>query len=313
MGVTTMMRTLKSLLLLITLMGVIAAGCKDAPSEVDPIDTTTAQSNLFSSAQPLGYLQSADLNEASGLIASRSNDLYLWTHNDSGGSPTLFLVSTIGADSGRFVLSGTNNVDWEDIAIGPGPDAGVQYLYVGDIGDNRAVRENLTIYRFPEPDLNIRDIPTSQNVANVESINFVYSNGARDAESLLVDPVTRDIYIISKREAQVGLYVLPFPQDVAQIDTAQFLINIPFTSFTAADISIDGSEILVKNYFNIYYWRRASGQTIAEALTAEPQKLNYAPEPQGESICFSNTGNGFYTLSEMDANQPVPILFYRRN
>ena len=29
-----------------------------------------------------------------------------------------------------------SNVDWEDIAAGPGPEPGQHYLYVGDIGDN---------------------------------------------------------------------------------------------------------------------------------------------------------------------------------
>jgi hypothetical protein len=307
------MKTLKSLLVLFTLMSFVAAGCKDAPAEIDPLDTTIQQSNLFAIAQSLGDLQAPDLDEASGVAASRSNDLYLWTHNDSGGDPALFLTTTIGADSGRFVLSGAQNIDWEDIAVGPGPDVALQYIYVADIGDNRAVRSSLTIYRVPEPDLNVLDIPVTQNLANVEAINYVYSNGARDAETLMVDPLTNDIYIVSKREAQVGLYLLPFPQSTTEMDTAKFLVNMPFTNFTAGDISADGSEILIKNYFNIYYWPRANGQTVQQALTAVPQRLAYTTEPQGEAICFSLNANGFYTLSEMDSGDPVPLLFYRRN
>jgi hypothetical protein len=313
MSARKIMRTLKSVFVMFTLMSFVAASCEEAPVETDPVDSNTSQIDVFAAAQSSGDLQSPDLDEASGLVASRSNDLYLWTHNDSGGSPSLFLISTVGADSGRFVLSGADNVDWEDIAIGPGPDAGVQYLYVGDIGDNRAVRDNLTIYRLPEPDLNDQNIPATQNLTNIESIDFIYSNGARDAESLMVDPLTNDIYVVSKRESQVGVYVLPFPQATNEMDTAEFLINIPFTMFTAGDISSDGSEILIKNYFNVYYWQRANGQTIAEALAIVPQKIGYTPEPQGEAICFSNKGDGFFTLSEMDSDQPVPILFYRRN
>lgn len=311
--VRMIMKTLKTVLVLFTLLSFVAAGCKELPAETDPVDTSIIQSNAFAAGQSLGELEATDLDEASGLAASRSNGQYLWTHNDSGGNPTLFLISTAGADAGRFILSGASNVDWEDIAIGPGPDPGIQYLYVADIGDNRGQREGLTIYRFPEPDLSLQNIPASQNVTNYETIEFIYSNGARDTETLMVDPLTNDIYIVSKREAQVGLYVLPFPQTVNEKDTAEFVMNLPFTMFTAGDISSDGSEILIKNYFNIYYWQRTGNQSIAEALAVSPQRLGYSPEPQGEAICFSSTSNGFFTLSEKDANQPVPVLFYRRN
>ena len=43
--------------------------------------------------------------------------------------------------------------DFEDITIGAGPEEGVDYIYVGDIGNNNYDRTILYIYRFPEPDL----------------------------------------------------------------------------------------------------------------------------------------------------------------
>ena len=50
-----------------------------------------------------------------------------------------------------YALDGATAIDWEDIAIGPGPQAETPYLYVGDIGDNAERRPNIVVYRVAEP------------------------------------------------------------------------------------------------------------------------------------------------------------------
>lgn len=312
MSVKAVMKTLKTGLILFVLTTFVAAGCKEVSGDDDPKDDSQI-SNLFAAGQEVGSIASEDIDEASGLVSSRSSNNYLWTHNDSGGEPTVYLMSKTGAEASQARLEGSQNTDWEDIAMGPGPDDAIQYLYVGDIGDNRATRNNLTIYRVAEPDLNVPNIPSSQTLSNVEAINYVYSNGARDAESLMVDPLTKDIYIVSKRESQVGLYVLPFPQSVVEMDTAEFIMSMPYTGFVGGDISFDGTEVLIKTYFEVYHWARPNGVTIKDALSEKPSRLMYTAEPQGEAICFSTDGSGFYTVSEKNSADPVPLFFYRRN
>lgn len=312
MSVKAVMKTLKTGLILFVLTTFVAAGCKEVSGDDDPKDDSQI-SNLFAAGQEVGSIASEDIDEASGLVSSRSNINYLWTHNDSGGEPIVYLMSKTGTEASQARLEGSQNTDWEDIAMGPGPDDAIQYLYVGDIGDNRATRNNLTIYRVAEPDLNVPNIPSSQTLSNVEAINYVYSNGARDAESLMVDPLTKDIYIVSKRESQVGLYVLPFPQSVVEMDTAEFIMSMPYTGFVGGDISFDGTEVLIKTYFEVYHWARPNGVTIKDALSEKPSRLMYTAEPQGEAICFSTDGFGFYTVSEKNSADPVPLFFYRRN
>ena len=311
MLVKAAMTTLKKVLIVFTLFAFAAAGCKEVAEDPDPLNRPV--SDMFDAQQQIGTIASDDIDEASGIVESRSNNNLLWTHNDSGGKPQLFLMRRDGSDVGRATMEGAQNTDWEDITIGPGPGNGVQYLYAGDIGDNRAIRNNLTIYRVAEPDLTGANIPNRQTLSNVESIDFVYSNGPRDAESLMIDPTTKNIYVVTKREAQVGLYVLPYPQEIVQMDTAEFLMNMPFTGFTAGDISNDGAEILLKTYLEIYYWSRASGESIEDALSQEPLRLKYTAEPQGEAICFATDGAGFFTISEKATSDAVPIFFYRKN
>ncbi len=307
-------RVFTGIILLTAVFMVTAPSCKDAPAETDPTVSELPVSNVFSASQNPAVLEATNIDEASGLAASRSNALYLWTHNDSGGDPEVYLFTTTGADSGRYELEGVSNIDWEDIAIGPGPDDALTYLLVGDIGDNAAVRNSYAIHRVPEPDLNVTDLPATATLTGVETIDFVYSDEvSRDAETLMVDPATKDIYVISKREAQVGVYRLPYPQELVDTDTAEFQGLIPFTNIVAGDIAAGGDEILLKDYFRVYYWQITGGNSVYQAMTETPQRLNYQAEPQGEAIALSADGQTYYTLSEVDSEEPATLLSYRRN
>jgi hypothetical protein len=291
----------------------MAPSCKDAPVETDPSVSDLPISSAFAGPQMSGEIEADIIDEASGLATSRSNNLYLWTHNDSGGNPELYLFTSTGADSGRYELAGASNIDWEDMAIGPGPDDALTYLFVGDIGDNAALRNDYMIYRVPEPDLNIEDLPADSVLSGVEAIRFVYSDEiARDAETLMVDPATKDIYVVSKREAQVGVYRLPYPQELTDTDTAEFQGLIPFTNVVAGDISPDGQEILLKDYFRVYHWELGSG-SVYQAMVQTPLRLNYTVEPQGEAIAWGADGQRYFTLSEEDSPNPAALFSYSRN
>lgn len=305
---------LKRLLAAFFCLMLCANGCKSPVEDTNPQLDNQEVVSLFTDRQSLGEIQVTDLDEASGLASSRSNSQYIWSHNDSGGDPLLYLMTQAGADSGRFVLDGAQNIDWEDMAIGSGPMAGQDYLYAADIGDNRAARDSYTIYRVPEPDLNVADIPATSTLTGVEAINYIYDDGnARDAEALMVDPATSDIYIVSKREASVILYVLPFPQNTAQLDTADRLRVLPFTMVTAADISPDGNEVLIKNYLNVYHWSKSGTESISELLGTPASRLPYTVEPQGEAIAWHSNSGTYFTLSEAGNNQPVILYNYNRN
>ena len=48
---------------------------------------------------------------------------------------------------GAFTLTGATNVDWEDIAVGPGPAVGTSYLYVADTGNNNNPKRSAVDFR----------------------------------------------------------------------------------------------------------------------------------------------------------------------
>ena len=283
------------------------------------------QNHVLSERIDLGEIENDDIQEASGIVASLTNDNIIWTHNDSGDSNRIFAMDTQGKHLGEYFLNDSQNRDWEDIAIGPGPEEGLHYLYVGDIGDNFSENDIKHIYRVIEPQLNSSSNFNSIQLDGIESISFQYEDGNRDAETLIIDPLTKDIIIISKREeTAVHIYSLPFPQDTDNILTANLIMTKDFypndnfvTSqwIVGGDISYDGKEILIKSYTDIFYFSRTNNQSFYDALNNEEIKFPYITEPQGEAICWDANISGYYTLSEEadDANQPSHLYFYQKD
>src|SRR6188508_1240616 len=134
----------------------------------------------FSAGVQTGTIQNSSINEASGIAASRINPNVLWAHNDSGDSARVFAMTAAGTNLGTYSISGASATDWEDIAVGPGPTAGAQYLYIGDIGDNGASRSSVSIYRVPEPTVSDTQSAVSTSVSGMKKFTFTYPGGARD-------------------------------------------------------------------------------------------------------------------------------------
>lgn len=251
------------------------------------------------------------IDEASGLAPSRNMDGFLWTVQDSGNPPSLYLISSDGKTIKEYPVPGVANWDWEDVAIGPGPNNGVNYLYIGETGNNnQPVTATNIVYRIPE----IADQNSAFNAGSLEKITYRYPDGPRDAEALMVDPGTKDIFIISKESAETGIYRLPFPQSTGEVMTAEKLGAIPGVSIvTSGDISSDGSEILIRTYLAAYYWKKKDGETIGQTLSRTSDKqLFVALEPQGEAICFDRQANGFYTISEKSNASSVSLNYYKK-
>ncbi|MGB3850630.1 MAG: hypothetical protein WA958_11730 [Tunicatimonas sp.] len=307
------MRTHPKLLLLSALcLSLSACG----QSTVAP-SASTDSSAAFGAAIDRGKLGGTEITEASGLVASRQNPGALWTHNDSGGDPKVYLIDDRGATQSALLLLGARNRDWEDIAVGPGPEDEETYLYVGDIGDNNARHNVKTVYRFIEPVVSKTGLDT---VRKIDVLRFVYPDGPRDAETLLVDPLTKDLYVLSKRDRFVHVYRAAFPQNTETIDTLELLGQLPrpqvgiLEQLVGGDISPDGMEVLLKSYVQMFYWQRGdNSQTLFELLQTNPQVLPYQPEPQGEAVSFAADGSGYYTLSEEQSNIEPRLYFYPRS
>jgi hypothetical protein len=269
--------------------------------------TPISISSDFSAGRKLGQIDPV-LEEASGLVASRKNPGYLWTHNDSGDSARIFLIDEEGKIVFTCYLQGAKNRDWEDIAMGLGPDS-TSYLFVADIGDNLARFPYKHIYCFEEPAFRGEAVDT---LRQFHTLTLQLDDGIRDSETLLADPVTQNLYLVSKREDAVRLYEVKNPLDADTL-RATFQLELPFHNMNGGDISPDGREILLRDYEAVYYWARPAGTTVAEALRGRAKALRYQREAQGEAIAFKLDGSGYYTLSESPEQNWAHVRFYKRN
>jgi len=87
------------------------------------------------------YPISDQLSEISG-IENPVRSVYI-SINDSGDEPVLYIMKSDGVIFHKIFISGAKNVDWEDLSFDG------DFLYVGDIGNNRNQRKDLMIYRIP--------------------------------------------------------------------------------------------------------------------------------------------------------------------
>lgn len=290
---------------LVSICAFLVVSCKKpAPTPIEP----TELSENFSETPTSTPITPTDLlDEASGLADSKKQPGFLWTHEDAGSPNHLYLLSR----QGKIVATYTTpfiNFDWEDIAIGPGPDANTSYIYLADIGDNSNVRDIKQIYRFPEPST------LNSTITNFESIRFRFPDGSYDAETLLFDPLTKDIYIVTKWLANARVYRLAYPQSTTGVITAKKVGEMTIgTDLTGGAISTIGTEVIVRGYTAIYYWKRKVNETVGEVLLRAPtKKLPYIFEPQGEAVCFDLNNKGYFTLSERRNVPSINLYFYAR-
>jgi len=251
------------------------------------------------------------LTESSGLGTSgRAADLY-WSHNDSGGPTDLYAFDGQGAARGVLHLQPALNLDWEDMAAYT--ENGAPRLLVADVGDNSAIRPSVRLYTVDEPALD--GSAATQTRAPQQTIFIRYPDGARDCESVAVDPLEGMIYLLSKRDAVPRLYRVPLHPTLPLI-TAEALgeINIPRAAegdpspdqtnwVTSMEFDAELRRAAVVTLTHAYVYTRADGETWAEALQHAPRAYQLPAFSQIEAIAFSADGHALLITSE---GSPTP-------
>lgn len=239
----------------------------------------------------------ASLPETSGIVVSRTHAGVIWAENDSGNPPNVFAIDLTGALLATLTLGGATNVDWEDIALAPGPSGDV--LYLADVGDNfarasmgRNGRTSVRLYRLPEPDPSLGD-----RTLSAETIDLRYPDHPHDCEAVLVEPTTGDVYLVSKEDAPPAeIFVARAPLAAGAMVTLEHLGSMDLALVTAADVSRDGAQVALRNYGEIrVYDVHALG--IAAALGGDA--FLTAPAASGaEAIAFDATDTDLLTIAE---------------
>lgn len=276
-------------------------------------DAQAAACTVFGEQTIGGAIDSAEIGELSGLAASREHPGVLWAHNDSGDTARIFALAEDGTALGTYSVSGAEAIDWEDIAVGPGPTPGSSAIFVGDIGDNLFARtDGVTVYRVPEPA--VRPDGTDHDLSGAEPLRLLYPDGPADAEALIVDPSSGDLVIVTKdllgnsRAFTAAAADLVADTTITLTDAGAVtvdpslggsLVGLPSTMITAADVTPDGRWVLVRTYQAVLAFERPDGEPLVAAFESTPCTGPSATESQGEAIAVTSDGSAYLTASEV--------------
>lgn len=266
-----------------------------------------ASDSAYSTPKILGKIKSADITESSGVAASRCQENVLWTHNDSGDDAYIFALDLEGNNLGTWKIANAENIDWEDIASSK-DKTGKCYLYIGEIGDNKLRRREHAVIRVAEPTVSDATKSTSKknslNISTFEVVRFVYPDFDQDAETLMVEPISGDIYIVTKRvSGPSGVYrVKPnfghSESQRAEKVTELSVPSIPNGFVTGGDISPDGRRMVICDYAQAYEWSLAENVAFDEIWKQEPTRIDLGKRKGGESVCYSANGSSIFATSE---------------
>jgi hypothetical protein len=276
-------------------------------------------SEHYGKPEIVGTIKTGEIIESSGIVASKCQENVFWTHNDSGDSAFVFALNAKGEKLGTWLVKDAKNIDWEDIATFKSPN-GECFLYIGDIGNNTRVRNDLTIYRVREPKVERANANSSKkNPISTESsdaIKFDYPDVRHDAETLLVHPQTGDVYVLSKRlQGASGVYKLPANYSLGKTNrlekVADFAVPaLPNGFVTGGDISSDGKRVVICDYFAAYeIVLPENAKNFDEIWKETPEIIQLGEREQGEAVCYSANGNSIFATSE---NQNSPLIQVKR-
>lgn len=209
-----------------------------------------------------------EIVESSGLVVA--DGLFLTT-NDSGDSGRVFVVDP---ETGRTVgvtRWSDHPVDVESLA-----PAGNGEVWVGDTGDNTAARDFISLTRVPvgRSDLSIEP----------ESYRLVYPDGPQDAETLLRDPGSGRLYVVSKNVFGGTIYRAPRSLSA---ERANRLVALGGVAPIATDGAFfpDGKHFVLRDYSRAIIYSFPGLEEVGSFGLPDQQ--------QGEGIAVDVDGNVF--------------------
>jgi hypothetical protein len=222
-----------------------------------------------------------------------------------------------GQHRGSVAVRGAANLDWEDLASFELD--GRRYLLIADTGDNGGIRQALALHVIEEP------TELGRPVAVAWTIHFTWPDGPRDSEAAAVDPVRREVLLISKKRVPAELFRVPLARGEAthvaeklgtlpgieQPDHRDLLRSPTYGRYraqiTGADLSPNGRVLAVLNYRSVHFVVREPGGDWIPALREKLPHLDLPWLPQAEAIAYALDG---LSLSIASEQLPSPLVRY---
>lgn len=279
----------------------------------------------FAIGQDAVILQSAELTESSGLAVSQHDPTLIWTHNDSGAKPRLYLFDrSHGKLRGLFQFKDVNATDWEDMCVFQ--VNGRRFLAVGDVGDNHRRRKQVIIHVIEEPlpppaslfqTEDITETSSSKGTSKLVlpvspylTIKVNYPEGAVDCESMIFDSENSRFVLLTKELFRSRVFSVaveekhflkistnPGPKEI--LCQAEYVQTLGIPLATAADFCPDSHRLAVCTY-GPAYMLEADGLRWNERTM---KRIKLPKRKQGEAIAFADSD----TLLLTSEFSPTPL------
>ncbi|AYN69215.1 hypothetical protein D1013_18390 [Euzebyella marina] len=230
----------------------------------------------------------SDLKENSGIAYYQGDSA--WLVADSGNHDIIYNISFDGEQLNKLEVKNAKNRDWEELTEDKEGN-----LYIGDFGNNRNDRKDLTIYKLPNPDVEKGDKIDAEKItfSYPEQKDFPAKKKDRlfDAEALF--HYQGNLYIFTKNRAnpftgETRLYKVP---DSKGDYEAQFIAKLDICDdwetcrITSADISDDGKTVVLLGYGKIWLF---TGFTNDNFFDSTSKEIDLGVRTQLESVTFAS-------------------------
>ncbi|WKN49200.1 hypothetical protein [Nocardioides sp. Arc9.136] len=217
-----------------------------------------------------------EIVESSGLAVV---DGLFVTVNDSGDTGRVFTVDPATGDTVGVTTWADDPVDVEAVA-----PAGGGSVWVGDIGDNPGTRSSVTVARVPVG----RGERSVTGTTDVATYTLVHPEGPQDAESLLVEPGTGRLVVVSK--TIFGAEVLEAPERLREgVDNELVPVGAGLPIATDGAFFPDGRHLVLRDYARAVVYTWPDLEQVGEVQLPDQQ--------QGEGIAVDGRGR-VYVSSE---------------
>jgi hypothetical protein len=246
------------------------------------------------------------LRESSGVAWSRVVEGTLFSHNDGGHPPSIYVLDRDGSIRAEITFSGARNRDWEDMATAQ-CQAG-SCIYVADIGDNEVVRENIVLYRIRDPGV------YDGTPAEPDVFPMALPDGPRDMEAMFVLPGEEVFFVSKGRSHPVTVYRYPPPLREGETVTLEAIqdlsdarLSIP-RQVTGADAASDGRLVSLRSYEALSFFEVDAGRLVP--IPEGRVDLRTLNESQGEAVALGPHGEVMLT-SEGILTRPASMVELR--
>lgn len=213
----------------------------------------------------------------------------MWVHNDSGDAAKLYALRLSDCSVvGELQLRDVSARDFEGLAAGVDAQ-GRPVLWVGDIGDNRDSWSDVSIYRIREPK------NLGNKSAQVQRYRFTYEDRPHNAETIMADPTSQQIWIVTKQLASGSIYALPKKLKKSGVNIAR-KIGQATGLVTDGAMKPDGTVFVLRDYFDARFYSDSGGRPPGEMI----EKVQLPAQPQGEAIAWLPGANAVVIASEGD-------------